>query len=194
MQTKIPIAGLGPEPTWKDTRAKLRADHQRLLEMLQLAGDQRRSAWTHPSFICVLCYRLSNYFNRNGWFKAARLLWHLNSLICGADVSQYSELGEGLVIVSPPGTALMGRSGRNLTVMPCAGIGGEMGKWKDIGAGPGLPVLGDDVILEPHAGILGPIHIGDRARIGPGVVVTYDIPADTILPAHAARAFHRRDL
>src|SRR5438105_5363064 len=107
----------------------------------------------HPSFLCVLFYRLSNHFFRAGNKRIARVFWHLNMLITGADISPPVDLGGGLVIMTPAGTAIMGNAGRNLTVMACAGLGGEIGRHEDIGAGPGLPVLGDDVILEPHCGV-----------------------------------------
>ena len=38
-----------------------------------------------------------------------------------------------------------------------------------IGGGPGLCVIGDDVILEPHCGILGPVRVGHRVTIGAGI-------------------------
>ena len=39
------------------------------------------------------------------------------------------------------------------------------------------PVLGDGVLVGTHACILGPISIGDEAKIGAGAVVLRDVPA-----------------
>ena len=181
-------------PTWKETRAKLKVDHSRLVGYLGAPDDKITSAWCHPSFVCVFLYRVSNHFLRNGHKRIARLLWHLNAVVTGADISQYSNLEEGLVILTPAGVALMGTAGRNLTVMAGSGIGGEVGRWEDVGAGPGLPLLGEDVLLQPHSGVLGPVIIGDHVRIGPGVVVTRDVPDDAAITAQPARCFARRDL
>lgn len=41
-------------------------------------------------------------------------------------------------------------------------------------------VIGDDVWIGANAVILPGVHIGDRAVIGAGSVVTHDIPADTV--------------
>lgn len=147
----------------------------------------------HPSFLCVLLYRISNYFYRAGHRWIARFFWHLNTLLTGADISPPSDLGEGLIIVSPAGVAITANSGRNLTVMPLAGIGSELGRRLDIGAGPGIPVLGDDVILEPHAGVLGPIRIGDRVRVSAGALVLRDVPEDTVVEGPRARFLTRSD-
>jgi serine O-acetyltransferase len=152
-----------------------------------------RQVLFHRSFICVLLYRISNHLFRNGWRHLARLFWHANTIVTGADISPPCDLGEGLVILSPPGTAIMARAGRNLTVMPLAGLGSELGRDDDIGAGPGLPMVGDDVVLEPHSGVLGPIRIGDRVRVGAGALALTDLEDDTRLEAPAPRFIRRRN-
>jgi serine O-acetyltransferase len=150
-------------------------------------GAATGAAFFHPSFICVLLYRISRHLLLRRHSLAARVVWQLNFLITGADVSPAAELGEGLLIMSPAGTSLMGVAGKNLTVMPCSGIGGEMGTLQDIGAGPGLPVLQDDVLLEPHAGVLGPVRVGSRVRVRAGQVLTKDAPDDSDIVGPAAR-------
>jgi serine O-acetyltransferase len=190
-ETRLPFKRL----SWKQTFARLLADHTRLIGLM--AAREARppaTAFFHPSFICVFLYRISNHFFRAGHRHVARLFWHLNLLLTGADIGPPAELGEGLVIISPAGTAIAGAAGRNLTVMPCAGLGGEVGRWEDVGAGPGLPVLGNDVILEPHGGALGPVRIGNRVRVGAGIVVTHDIADDTLVEGPPPRFHRRRDL
>jgi serine O-acetyltransferase len=153
-----------------------------------------RRAWFHPSFICVLLYRISNYFYRSNHRWSARIIWHINLLLTGADISEPADLGEGLLIMNPAGTAIMGTAGRNLTVMPCAGLGAEVGRLKDIGAGPGYCKLGDDVVLEPHSGVLGPVKVGNRVRVGAGIALTRDVPDDTIVEGPRPRFISRKDL
>jgi serine O-acetyltransferase len=123
---------------------------------------------------------------------AARFFWQLNLMITGADISAAANLGEGLLILSPPGTAIMGTAGRNLTVMPLGGLGGELGRYEDIGAGPGMPLLGDDVVLEPNSGVMGPVRIGSRVRIRATVAVTKDIPDDVLVMPPEIRVLGRR--
>jgi serine O-acetyltransferase len=184
----------GPLP-WSVTRARLRADRARLSGLLEAAqGAPPRFVSLHPSFVCVLLHRLSHHHFRAGRRHLARLFWHANVVITGADISPPADLGEGLVVMSPPGTAVSGKAGRNLTLMPLAGLGGEVGRRDDVGAGPGLPVLGDDVVMEPNCGVLGPVRVGSRVRIGAAVAVTQDVPDDTIAAAHRPRLVRRRDL
>jgi len=181
--------------TWKQTYSRLRADRRRLADLLTAQhGNPPTTLILHPSFICVSLYRISNHFYRAGHRYVARFFWHLNILLTGADIGEPANLGEGLVIVSPPGTAIMGTAGKNLTVMPCAGLGGEVGRREDIGAGPGLPLLGDDVILEPHCGVLGPVKVGHRVRVPAGIGLTQDVPDDMLVEGPAPRFLRRRDL
>lgn len=168
--------------TWKQTLGRLRADHGRLLSLLsQREPTAPKHAYLHPSFLCVLLYRISNYLYRSNHRWGARLVWHFNLVLTGADISEPADLGEGLVILNPPGVAIMGTAGRNLTVMPCAGLGAELGRYEDVGGGAGFCVLGDDVVLEPHSGVLGPVRVGNRVRVGAGIALTRDVPDDTVV-------------
>ncbi len=177
--------------TWAQTRERLRADRDRLRQMSEpaLAGG---SVYLQPAFICVLLHRLSHHNHRRGHHRLARLWWHLNTFLTGADISAPADLGPGLLIQHPMGVSISGRAGRNLTVMACAGLGSELGRREDVGAGPGLPVLGDDVWIEPHSGVMGPVRVGHRVRIGAGMPVAQDVPDDMELrpppPRIVARA------
>lgn len=181
-----------PPLTWRQTLERIRADHQRLRDLLAAQGATRpRSAWSHPSFLCVAVYRLSNHLarRRHGW--AARLLWHLNLLASGADVSYLADLGPGLVLLHPAGTSVMGRAGSNLTIVACGGLGGEVGRFDDVAGWPGVPELGDDVWIGPHAGVLGPVRLGNRVRLQPGVVVVDDVPDDTEVSGPSPKLLRR---
>ena len=181
--------------SFSETKARIRADRRRLASLLHLErADSASSLVFHPSFLCAFLHRLSHHLYRGGHPHLARLFWHMNTLVTGADISANSDLGEGLVIVNPPGTSICAFAGRNLTVMPLSGLGSEIGRREDVGAGPGLPRLGDDVVLEPHAGVLGPVRVGDRVRVGAGVIVLKDVPDDTHLEGPSPRFLKRKDL
>ncbi len=191
----MPEESRPPQPSsWTATFACLRADRRRIVQLLSGPGNVVGGAWLHPSFICVVLYRISHHFHLKGHSLLARLVGQANTFITGADISPAMDAGEGLVIVNPAGTALYGKAGRNLTVMPCAGVGGELaGRADDIGGGPGFPVIGDDVVLEPHVGVLGPCRIGDRARILSGTAIFHDVPADGVAEGPPPRFRHRKD-
>src|SRR5438093_723557 len=64
---------------WKTTVSRLKADRRRLL--LHLSQWQRGAGvYFHPSFICIVLYRISRHFFQTGHSLLARLLGQLNEL------------------------------------------------------------------------------------------------------------------
>ena len=179
--------------TWVETRARLRADYQRLSALREQEGQPGRTLVLHPSFVCVLLHRLSHHFHRAGHKYCGRLFWLMNAFLTGADISAPSDVRGGFLIVSPGGVSLSGNAGRNLTLMPLSGLGSELGRRQDVGAGPGLPVLGDDVTLGAHSAVLGPVRVGNRAIVSAGVIVTRDLADDAIAQGPEPKFLSRRD-
>lgn len=162
------------------TRARLRVDRERLCALLQESGATTGFLWLYPSWQAVWLHRWSHFHFANGRRLLARALWHFNLLLTGADISPMGNFGPGLLIRCPLGMVMLGKSGANLTAHGHGGLGGGI-SLEDIGAGPGLPMLGDGVCLHFSAFVLGPVRIGDGAVIGPRCMVTRDVPAGGVL-------------
>lgn len=167
--------------TWKETRQLLTEDRQKLREYIAAEGNVGGHwLWLNPSYQSVFLFRLSHYFFANEHRLLARFFWHLNVIITGADVSPISQIKGGLVIVEPLCTILLGKIGKNFLVQGNGGTGGGMTR-EDIGAGLGLPILGDDVKLRLGAFVLGAVRVGDRVDVGPRCLVQRDVPDDAII-------------
>lgn len=181
-----------PDPpvrmSWEETKSYLCRDYERLCEVrAERTPYDMGTVWLSQSFICVLLFRCSSHAYRSGYNWISRFLWHLNILVTGADISLPAEIGPGLVIMHPTGTSIMGRIGKNFTVLACAGSGGEVGRHNKVGNWPGVPLIGDDVTFEAHSGVLGPFTIGDRVQLCAGAIVTRDIPDDTVVESPRVR-------
>lgn len=167
-------------------RCLLRADRARLEQVMRERGiPGARAAWS-PSFLCVALFRISNFLFVNGRTIASRLVWQVNLFLTGADISPMCSLGPGLVVIHPVAATIYGSAGAGLTVEGHGGLGGGL-SLADIGAGPGLPLLGDNVHLSRGASILGPVRIGSNVSVGPGCTVVRDLPEDTEVTAHEIR-------
>lgn len=95
-------------------------------------------------------------------------------LLIGSVVHRETRIGEGLHIVHPD----------SVRIAPDAVIGKRVGVMQGvvIGTTPdrlGTPVIGDDVFIGAGAKILGPVTIGDRARIAANSLVINDVPPDS---------------
>ena len=166
-------ADRGRQFRWGDLRNALAADR-----------DHWRRRGCGPALLrrgyhAVWLYRLSRYAHEHDWRMAAWLLWLLNGLWTGADIPPSSRIAGGLFLPQPYGAVIAGAVGRNAAFGIHASIGGLLKEPdQDIGGGPGLPVLGDEVILEAGAIVLGAVQVGDRALLGPRTIILRDVPAD----------------
>jgi len=72
----------------------------------------------------------------------------------------------------------------NIKIHPATVIGDRVGIMQDVtlGTSPernGAPIIGNDVFIGAGAKVLGPVRIGDRARIAANSLVVSDVPPDT---------------
>lgn len=169
--------------SWRRTREHLRADAARLAELRRRDGVPAPPlACLDPAWLAVALYRVARYLEGRGHRRAARWVAAANQRATGVHLEPDADLGPGLVIPFPAGVSIAARAGRNLTVLAVGVLG------PDEPAGPERrPVLGDDVLVDHHAGVIGPVRVGSRARIGPGRLVTRDLMDEEEVPAEAVR-------
>lgn len=172
--------------TLRETLRRIETDRQRLQNCYLERGVPGRNVILSPSFLCVVLYRVSRFLFVRNCRLMARLVWQINMLFTGADISPMCDLGEGLLIVHTVAVTISGSAGRMFTVEGYGGMGGGLAM-DDIGAGPGLPLLGDDVQMARGAMVLGPVRIGSSVRIGPGCTVIRDLPDGCEVLAHEIR-------
>lgn len=173
------------QTTWQETRARLKQDKKRLLSIAMQEGvngfNWPSSSWRivfHPSYQCVVLHRLSHFFYSNGYRSLARLLWHANLVITGADITPNTNIAGGLLIKAPMRVTMVGHAGENLTLEGHGGFGGGRSP-EDIGAGPGLPILGNNVSIGYGSMALGPIRIGNNVTFEPRANVSKHIADNT---------------
>ena len=72
--------------TWRETRARIREDRERLRAYLDADGGGRTvPLWMTPSFQAVVLQRLSHHFYSGGNRLLGRFFWHMNLMLTGAD-------------------------------------------------------------------------------------------------------------
>jgi serine O-acetyltransferase len=136
------------------------------------------SGWGSEGFWALTVYRLQRaMLGRRPaavWvlpWVAVGVIKKVLTVVTHINLDKGASIGPGLLIphVGP------------IQVFPWATIGADCAihQVTTIGAGakPGGPVIGDHVYLGAHVCVLGPIKIGDGAKIGAGAVVVSDIPA-----------------
>jgi len=135
--------------------------------------EQRgRGEWS-PSKALLGSIRDYQRARSKGSFIAAKLavlrhrLW---SVVTGADIPLNCRIGGGLLIPHPNG----------IVIHPDADIGPNCLLFQQVTLGHaegGVPRIGGHVDIGAGAKLIGPITVGDHARIGANAVVTIDVPA-----------------
>lgn len=156
------------------------APERSILENLR--SDYRRHGSTLRSlpFWAIANYRLGNWFEKlpkplryvGGKIYGVNLLWV--EVTTGILLNREARIGRDFHLV---------HSG-NTKVHPGTVIGDRVGVMHDVTIGTtperdGAPQIGNDVFIGAGAKILGPVKIGDRARIAANSLVISDVPADT---------------
>lgn len=178
----------GSAPSWAPAALRA-ADRARFDEHMQRRfGHVPRWPLLVPAWLAVRLHRAAHAAWTGGARWRGRLLVQLNAVLTGADIHPHCRIGPGWRIEHPVALTASGWAGAGFTMAPLSGIG-MLPRADDVGAGAGLPWLGDGVWLGAGAGVLGPVRIGDGSRIEAGSAVTSSMPAGaTARPAGAPRS------
>lgn len=134
----------------------------------------------------MLLYRLMQASGEKGLAPLEMVFNKLNSMVGGAVIGRGAEFGPGFVLIHSDGVVINGavKGGRNVKIEHQVTIGAERRQ---------SPIIGDDVFIGAGAKIVGPVKIGDGARIGANAVVVHDVPAHTTVVGIPAKPVKRRE-
>lgn len=127
----------------------------------------------YQSIHVLIFYRIAHGLYKIKLFFLARLISQLGRFFTGIEIHPGAKIGKGLFIDHGMGVVIgeVAEIGDNLTIYHGVTLGGT-GKDK----GKRHPTVGNNVIIGCGAKILGPISIGDGAKIGANSVVLKDVP------------------
>lgn len=134
----------------------------------------------------MVLYRCMQASRRHGLAPLEMLFNKLNSVVGGCIIGRGAEFGPGFVLIHSNGVVINGnvRGGNNVFIEHQVTIGAERRQ---------SPELGNDVFIGAGAKIVGPVRIGDGARVGANAVVVHDVPANTTVVGIPAKPVRRRD-
>ncbi|BBA32221.1 serine acetyltransferase [Methylocaldum marinum] len=129
---------------------------------------------TYPGVHAVLIHRVSHRLWNMGWHWPARFLAHLARGLTGIEIHPGAKIGRRTFIDHGMGVVI-GETvvmGDDCTLYQGVTLGGT--SWKK---GKRHPTIGNGVLIGAGAKVLGPIEVGDEARIGSNAVVLKNVPA-----------------
>src|SRR5262244_3723026 len=135
----------------------------------------------YPGFQAVMFYRLAHWFWRHNWLLTGRFVAHCGRILTAIDIHPGAVIGRRLFI----------DHGIGLVIGETAEIGDDVTLYQGVtlgGVAPSVnsaaqvhrkrhPTLRSSVIVGSGAQVLGPITVGEGARVGANAVVVADVPA-----------------
>ena len=141
----------------------------------------------YQGFHALFYHRQAHWLYKHKHFFLARALSQFARHMTGIEIHPGAKIGKRLFIDHGMGIVFgeTAEIGDNCTIYHGVTLGGT---GKD--TGKRHPTLGNNVLIGAGTKVLGPVYIGDNARIGAGSVVTKDIPSHSVAvgnPCHVIR-------
>jgi serine O-acetyltransferase len=133
----------------------------------------------------MILYRLMQWAQRWRLAPLAMVFNKLNAVCCNCIIGRGADFGPGLVLIHSTGVVINThvRGGSHVHIEHQVTIGAE---------GRQSPALGNDIFLGAGAKIIGPVFIGDGARVGANAVVLRDVPPHCTAVGIPAQVVARR--
>ena len=160
------------------------------LDSIKARDPAARSRWeilTYPGVWALMFHRAAHWLYRGELFFIARLVNHVGRVLTAIDIHPGAVIGRNFFI--DHGFTVIGETaeiGDDVTIYQNVTLGGT--NPANGVAGKRHPTLLDGVIIGSGAQVLGPIIVGQRARIGANSVVTKDVAEGATMVGIPARS------
>ncbi len=136
-----------------------------------------RTVWEvlfcYPGLHAIWLHRIAHALWRRRFYFIARLISHINRWLTGVEIHPGAKIGRRCFI----------DHGMGIVIGETAEIGDDVLLYQGVVLGGTSsektkrhPTIGNHVVIGAGAIVLGPVHVGDRARIGAGSVVVKSVP------------------
>ena len=143
------------------------------------AKDPAARSWLeviffYPGLQALWAHRVAHFFWRHRFYLLARLISHISRFFTGIEIHPGAAIGRRFFI----------DHGMGVVIGETAEIGDDVLLYQGVVLGGTTlakkkrhPTLGNHVVVGSAAILLGPIAIGDKARVGANSVVVKSVPA-----------------
>ena len=140
---------------------------------------------TYPGVKAVFFHRIANFFSVAKIDLIARIISQFSRFLTGIEIHPKAKIGKNLFIDHGVGVVIGETSeiGDNVTIYHMVTLGGispsiDSDKQRDVKR---HPTLLDNVVVGSGAQVLGPVVVGQNAKIGANAVVTKDVPENAVM-------------
>jgi serine O-acetyltransferase len=147
---------------------------------------------TYGGVQALLAHRVAHAIHEAGMPLVPHAVANVSRVLTGVEIHPAARIGEALFIDHGAGVVIgeTAEIGDNVTLYQGVTLGGT-----GFARGKRHPTVEDDVVVGSGAKLLGPITVGEAAKIGANSVVIHDVPARSTVvgnPGHPVRVEGRK--
>ena len=160
------------------------------LDSVKARDPAARSRWEvilYPGVIALGFHRIGHWLWEGELYFPARLVNHIARFLTAIDIHPGAKIGRNFFI--DHGFTVIGETaeiGNDVTIYQSVTLGGTNPSTGV--AGKRHPTIRDRVVIGSGAQVLGPIEVGEGAKIGANAVVTKDVPPGATVVGIPAKA------
>ena len=140
---------------------------------------------TYPGVKAVFLHKISNFFYQAKFDLAARIISQFSRFLTGIEIHPGAKIGKNLFIDHGMGVVIGETSeiGDNVTIYHMVTLGGIAPSINSNGQRNTKrhPTLKNNVVVGSGAQVLGPVVVGENAKIGANAVITKDVPENAVM-------------
>jgi len=140
---------------------------------------------TYPGVKSVLFHQIAHFFSVAKFDLIARVISQFSRFLTGIEIHPKAKIGKNLFIDHGMAVVIGETSeiGDNITIYHSVTLGGispsiDSDNQRDVKR---HPTLKNNVVVGSGAQVLGPIVVGENAKIGANAVVTKDVPENAVM-------------
>jgi len=140
---------------------------------------------TYPGVKAIFFHRIANFFSKARFALVARIVSQFSRFLTGIEIHPAAKIGKNFFIDHGMGVVI-GETSEiedNVTLYHSVTLGG-ISPSINSGEQRGIkrhPTLNNNVVVGSGAQVLGPVIVGEFAKIGANAVVTHDVPEHAIM-------------
>ena len=140
---------------------------------------------TYPGVKAIFFHKVANFFATAKFDLVARIISQFSRFLTGIEIHPKAKIGKNLFIDHGMGVVIGETSeiGDNVTIYHMVTLGGispsiNSNSQRQIKR---HPTLMNNVVIGSGAQILGPVIVGENAKVGANAVVTKDVPNNAVM-------------
>ena len=140
---------------------------------------------TYPGVKAIFFHKIANFFSVAKFHLIARIISQFSRFLTGIEIHPKAKIGKNLFIDHGMGVVIGETSeiGDNVTIYHMVTLGGispsiDSNDQRNVKR---HPTLKNNVVVGSGAQVLGPVIVGENAKIGANAVVTKDVPENAVM-------------